>query len=138
MYLPLGEAVLLGSILMEHPAAGRTTNCAIGMALLAHSIQPNGTSDYGALKTLYPWLRQSRSWSKCPRCGVRLRFTGRVAHVFDRHVIKEGFSFEAFCQWLVRIETKYGLSNKGLMRGSETQCAKASKITAPATSYFPI
>ncbi len=100
--LSLAEAIRLGSLLMPNPAAGETRTCAIGMALLAHGSEPEGALDYQRLMAIYPWLRKYRR--RCPRCGIRLRYTGVLAHVFDRHVMKHQVTLDWFCQWLAESE----------------------------------
>jgi hypothetical protein len=102
--MQLSEAVRLGSLLLERVAAGHTTTCAVGMALLANGIEPRGLGDYDRLMAVYPWLRRRLSY-RCPCCRMVLRCTGIMAHPFDRHVMKGQLTLEALCEWIAEIET---------------------------------
>ncbi len=105
MKLSLSDAVRLGSLMMPNPGAGETMSCAVGMALLAHGVEPGGAKDYDRLMGIYPWLRR-RARHSCLWCGVALRFTGLLAHPFDRHVMTRQITIDALCEWIAAVERR--------------------------------
>jgi hypothetical protein len=115
--LKLRDAIRLGSLLITYPEAGSTLTCAVGMALLAHGLEPRGAHDYERLMAIYPWLRTHRR--RCPRCGVYLRMTGVLAHIFDRHVMKRQITLDWFCEWMAKGEAgaARGFFNRGVRAG---------------------
>ncbi|MGD0568604.1 MAG: hypothetical protein ABSA78_09380 [Candidatus Sulfotelmatobacter sp.] len=109
--------------MMPNPSAGSTLTCAVGMALLAHGLEPQDGYDYERLMAIYPWLRQKNRY-RCPDCRIRLQYTGILAHPFDRHVITGKMSFDRFCDWLAQSEADAAHFlfkwNAGLIGGSLT------------------
>jgi hypothetical protein len=101
----LAEAVRLGSLLMRRRRAGSSETCAIGMALLAHDIRPDGgASDYQILLELYPWLDEPEIQSYCPQCGETLVSAEHLTHLFDQHVMTGEMSLDALCEFLAQAQ----------------------------------
>ncbi len=118
MNLSLSDAILLGSVLMEHADAGKTTTCAIGMALLGHGVTPLGVvkrngfagyySDSERLIGIHSWLTDCRD-IPCRWCGLPMSETGILTHAFDRHVMRGEATIDSLCQSITEIGRRIGV-----------------------------
>lgn len=101
--IQLSEAIRLGSLLVRNPRAGVTEGCAIGMALLAHGIEPLGGVcwDYERVMLLYPWLGMI---FPCRWCDLSPCYQSVLTHPFDVHVMTGEATIEELCDWIAEIE----------------------------------
>lgn len=106
----LSEAIRLGSLLVQEPAALDLDRCAIGMAMKAHSFVCKTSNLIPFWDRYYPWLKASRN--NCPECGIPMVYAENVFHLFDIHVATfKTMTIERLADFIESIEPSDTLEN---------------------------